>query len=63
MATAILINIQNKILNTMAVNPYRHFDRTSLNHSNATYGYFRSKHKDAKIFENRLNPVILVFTI
>ena len=25
------------------------------------WGYFRPKHKDAKNFENHLNPVILVF--
>ena len=24
-------------------------------------GYFRTKHKDAKMFENHLKPVVLVF--
>ena len=33
---------------------------SSINPSNAKATYVQ-KHKDAKIFENRLNPVMLVF--
>ena len=33
---------------------------SSLNPSNAAWGCFRPKHKDATILENNLNPVILV---
>ena len=32
-----------------------------FNPSNAVSGYFRPKHKDAKIFEKHLRPVMLVF--
>ena len=32
-----------------------------FNPSNATLSFFRSKHKNAKIFENHLNHVMLVY--
>ena len=44
-------------------NPSETTDQWSLSMLNpyADGGYFRPKHKDATIFENHLNPVMLVF--
>ena len=55
-SSGILPNISLRLTNLVFRNR-----EIRLNSFNAAQGYFRSKDKDAKIFENHPNPVMLVF--